>query len=136
MSKQSNSKKRHLPYKKRYIMRSDSTDYQKGYADGLKASYESSELDAYYVGVGYAKKASGDKHIGFNTDLERQQFEDGMKNKSKHFRSYRTEPPTFFERLFNGRLVRHEDAAGGYQKSRTNKTLKRLNKKRKKGARK
>ena len=57
--------------KNRYVMREDTSDYQKGYADGMKAAYDDSELDAYYAGVGYGKKASGDKHIGFNNDEER-----------------------------------------------------------------
>ena len=110
-------------------MRSDSTEYQMGYADGMKASFESSELDAYYAGVGYGKKASGDKHIGFNSDEERQQFEAGMKNKSKHFRSYRAEPPTFLERLFGGKEVRRENPVGTYKKQRTEKVRKRVSNK-------
>ena len=115
---------------KRYIMRSDSAEYQKGYADGMKASFESSELDAYFAGVGYAKKASGDKHIGFNSDYERQQFEDGMKNKHKHFRSYRTEKASFWERLFGGKGLKRENALGEYKKERIKKTQKKLKKKR------
>ena len=82
--------------KVRNKIQSDSTDYHKGYADGMKAAFEESELDAYYAGVGYGKKASGDKHLGFTSDYERQQFEAGIANKSKHFRAYRSEPPTFF----------------------------------------
>ena len=116
--------------KKRYYMRSDSSEYRKGYADGMKASFESSELDAYYAGVGYAKKASGDKYIGFNSDLERQQFEAGMKNKGKHFRYYRAEPPTFWERLFGGKSTRRENAVGDYRMKRFKKTKKRISKKR------
>ena len=88
-----------MPRKARHLMRDNTPDYQMGYADGMKAAFEESELDAYYAGVGYGKKAAGDKHIGFNNDEERQQFEAGIQNRGKHFRSYRAEP-TFFERLF------------------------------------
>ena len=134
MAKQKMSRKRkrdeYFEKRNRYVMNSDSTEYQKGYADGMKASFESSELDAYYAGVGYAKKACGDKHIGFNSDLERQQFEDGMKNKSKHFRSYRAEPLSFWERLFGGKSIRQENAVGDYRQKRFKKTKKRISKKR------
>ena len=112
-------------------MSSDSPEYQKGFADGMKASFESTELDAYYAGVGYGKKASGDKHIGFNSDYERQQFEAGMKNKNKHFRSYRAEKPGFFERLFGGKDLHYEAAVGEYRNERVNNTRKSLSKKRK-----
>ena len=114
----------------RYFMSSDSSEYQKGYADGMKASFESSELDAYYAGVGYAKKASGDKHIGFNSDLERQQFEDGMKNKNKHFKSYRAELPNFWERLFCRKTLKYENTVGEPKNNRLKKTKKRISKKR------
>lgn len=109
-------------------MRSDDAGYQKGYSDGMKAAFEESELDAYYAGVGYGKKASGDKHIGFNSDKEREQFEAGMKNKSKHFRSYRAEKPSFFERIFFG--ARKENSVGTYKDLRMKKTKQRLYKKR------
>ena len=92
--------------KNRHKLRSDTSDYHKGYADGMKAAFEESELDAYYTGVGYGKKQAGDKHIGFNSDLERQQFEAGMFNKDKHFRAYQSEPLTIWDRLFG---FRHTD---------------------------
>ena len=117
--------------KVRYELQSDSSDYHKGYADGMKAAFEESELDAYYAGVGYGKKAAGDKHIGFNNDEERQQFEAGMKNKGKHFRAYRAEPPTFLERLFGGRSIRRENAVAEYRGRKTKNTRKRLSRKRK-----
>ena len=80
--------------------RSDSSEYMQGYSDGMKQAFEESELDAYYAGVGYGKKNAGDKHIGFNNDEERRQFEKGMSNKDKHFKSFRTEPISFWERVF------------------------------------
>lgn len=107
-------------------IRSDSTDYHKGYADGMKAAFEESELDAYYAGVGYGNKAAGDKHIGFSSDEERQQFEAGVKNKSKHFRAYRSEPPTFLERLFG--IHKKDNATASYKSSRIKNAKKRLNK--------
>lgn len=119
--------------KVRHILESDSTDYHKGYADGMKAAFEESELDAYYAGVGYGKKSAGDKHIGFSSDEERRQFEAGMKNKSKHFRSYRSEPPTFFERLFG--IHRKDRPTGDYKKQRTRKTKKYVNRKRRRSGR-
>ena len=39
----------------RHNLTSDSSDYHKGYSDGMKAAFEESELDAYYAGVGYGK---------------------------------------------------------------------------------
>ena len=119
--------------KARYEMQSDSSDYHKGYSDGMKAAFEESELDAYYAGVGYGKKAAGDKHIGFNNDEERRQFEAGMRNKSKHFRAYRAEPPTLLERLFGGKSVRRENAVGEYRSRKAKNTLERLKKNREDG---
>ena len=113
-----------------FVKNTGSDDYNRGYADGLQASINEGELDAYYAGVGYAKKASGDKYIGFNSDLERQQFEAGMKNKGKHFRYYRAEAPTFWERLFGGKSTRRENAVGDYRMKRFKKTKKRISKKR------
>ncbi|MBQ8583285.1 MAG: hypothetical protein IJ488_01570 [Clostridia bacterium] len=122
--------------KARHEMQSDSSDYRKGYSDGMKAAFEESELDAYYAGVGYGKKASGDKHIGFNNDEERQQFEAGMRNKGKHFRAYRAEPPTFLERLFGGKSVRRENAVAEYRSKKTKNIHKRVSRKRKRAERK
>lgn len=81
-------------------LRSDSPEYMQGYSDGMKQAFEESELDAYYAGVGYGKKNAGDKHIGFNNDEERRQFEKGISNKDKHFRAYQAEPISFWERIF------------------------------------
>ncbi len=118
--------------KTRYVMKSETSEYHKGYADGIKAAFDESELDAYYTGVGYGKKASGDKHIGFNNDDERRSFEAGVKNNSKHFRAYRAEPPTFFERIFFGIKVKKENSTGSYQNKKNKYTKKRLNKNRRK----
>ena len=52
--------------KARRSMSSDTSEYYKGYQDGMRQAFEESELDAYYAGVGYGKMAAGDKHIGFN----------------------------------------------------------------------
>lgn len=86
--------------KTRHEIKSDNPDYSKGYRDGLKAAFEESELDAYYAGVGYGKKAAGVKHIGFSSPEEREQFQKGIEKKDRHFNSFRAEPPTFWERLF------------------------------------
>ena len=85
--------------KYRNELRSDSADYRSGYADGMRAAFEESELDAYYAGVGYGKKASGDKHIGFNNAKEYEQFQNGIDNKDKHFRGYRMEKRSFLEKI-------------------------------------
>ena len=87
----------------RHFIKSDTTEYHKGYADGMKAAFEESELDAFYAGVGYGKKNAKDKHIGFRNDEERRQFEAGMRSSDKHFRAYRAEPKGFFERLLTGK---------------------------------
>lgn len=85
---------------KRYNnLQSDDPGYRKGYSDGMKAAFEESELDAYYAGVGFGKKAAGVKHIGFSSPEERASFEKGIEKKDKHFNSYRAEPPTFWERV-------------------------------------
>ena len=89
--------------KSRHFIRSNTPEYTKGYADGMKAAFEESELDAYYAGVGYGKKNAKDKHIGFTNDEERRQFEAGIQNNHKHFRAYRAEPKGFFERLLTGK---------------------------------
>ena len=114
----------------RMPMRSDSSDYHKGYLDGRKSAFDESELDAYYAGVGYGKKAKGTKHLGFTSDEERRQFEAGVSNSGKHFRSYRAEPPSFLERLFFGRSLKHEAAVGAYSNKRVKKQAKRVKKRR------
>lgn len=90
----------------RMPMRSDSSDYHQGYLDGRKSVFEDSELDAYYAGVGYGKKSTSTKHMGFTNDEERRQFEMGISNSHKHFRAYRAEPLTFWERLFGRKKFR------------------------------
>ena len=115
--------------KARHMMKSDSSDYYMGYSDGMKAAFEESELDAYYAGVGYGKKAAKDKHIGFNNDEERQQFEAGIRNKNKHFSSYRSEPPTLLERLIGKKTYKKEEAVGTYQRKKTKYIRNRVSKK-------
>ena len=75
-------------------------EYQRGYLEGMKAAFEDTELDAYYAGVGYGKRIAGDKNLGFNSAKECETFEQGIRNKDKHFKSYRAKEPNFFERLF------------------------------------
>ena len=122
--------------KARYKLISNDSDYRKGYIDGMNDAFSESELDAYYTGVGYGKKMSGDKHIGFNNAEERRQFEKGIKNKEKHFKSYRAEPPSFWERLFGGAKLREENSVGKYRVKRLKRTGKKLSKKRIKAKRK
>lgn len=74
--------------KKKYNRSYNGNDYQKGYLDGMQDAFEESELDAYYAGVGYGKMKAKDKHIGFNSAKEREQFEKGLANKDNHFKSY------------------------------------------------
>lgn len=112
--------------KKRYRIRDDSRDYNKGFADGMKASFEESELDAYYTGVGYGKKSAGDKHLGFNSDDERLQFEAGVRNNKKHFRAYRAEKPSLFERIFCANSLKKERSIGGYKNHRVERVKKRV----------
>ena len=73
-------------------------DYQQGYRDGMQDAFDKSELDAYYAGVGYGKMKSKDKHIGFNSDEERREFEKGIADKDEHFKSYRAHK-TLWERF-------------------------------------
>ena len=117
--------------KKRYTMSKPSSDYSKGFNDGMNASYDKSELDAYYTGVGYGKKSSGDKHLGFNSDKERLQFEAGVRNYKKHYRVYRVEKPSLFERIFCAKTLKYESASGDYKKQRVKKVKKHINKRRK-----
>ena len=102
------------------------TEYEKGYSDGMKAAFEDSELDAYYTGVGYGKRQSKDKHIGFNSSEERRQFEKGVRNKDAHFKSYEVKEPSFFEKLFGKSSESHLISQSGAKKRRkkTNKTMK------------
>ena len=81
-------------------IRENDSEYNKGYLDGMQASFDSSELDAYYAGVGYGKAIAKNKHLGFNSEEERLEFEKGMRNKNNHFHVYRAKKPGFFERIF------------------------------------
>ena len=84
-------------------------NYQKGYRDGMQDAFDKSELDAYYAGVGYGKMKAKDKHIGFNSDEERREFEKGIADKDEHFKSYRAHK-SFWERLFGiGRKESRKD---------------------------
>ena len=112
--------------KARMPMQSDNADYHKGYLDGRRSAFDDSELDAYYAGVGYGKKSKSMKHIGFTSDEERKQFEAGVSNAGLHFRAYRAEPPSFWERLFFGRSIRREAAFGERKESRQKKWVKKV----------
>ena len=92
--------------KKRMPMRSDTPEYHQGYLDGRRSAFDDAELDAYYAGVGYGKKNTNTKHMGFTSDEERRQFEMGISNSYKHFRAYRAEPLTLWERLFGKKKSR------------------------------
>ena len=84
---------------KRFNRNEHDNDYQKGYRDGMQDAFDKSELDAYYAGVGYGKMKAKDKHIGFNSDEERREFEKGVANKDNHFKSYRARQ-SFWEKIF------------------------------------
>ena len=91
--------------KKRYQnIRDDGSDYTRGYQDGINAAFDSSELDAYYAGVGFGKMAAGDKYLGFRSDEEKDEFEKGILNKDKHFKFYSAQPPSLWERLFGKKI--------------------------------
>ena len=92
--------------KQRMPMRSDTPEFHQGYLDGRRSAFDDAELDAYYAGVGYGKKTANTKHMGFTNDEERRQFEMGISNSHKHFRAYRTEPLSFWERLFGKKKSR------------------------------
>ena len=113
-------------------MRSDSSDYHQGYLDGRKSAFEDSELDAYYAGVGYGKKNANTKHMGFTNDEERRQFEMGISNSHKHFRAYRAEPLTFWERLFGGKKARTDQISSADRRSATRARVKQNRRKKKK----
>ena len=104
--------------KSRHFIRSNTPEYTKGYADGMKAAFEESELDAYYAGVGYGKKNAKDKHIGFTNDEERRQFEAGIQNNHKHFRAYRAEPKTFLEKVFGKKESRSDTISTSDKRSK------------------
>ena len=78
----------------------ENNDYQKGYRDGMQDSFDESELDAYYAGVGYGKMEAKDKFIGFNSDRERRAFDRGVINKDQHFNAHQVQPMSFLQRLF------------------------------------
>ena len=84
----------------RRFEQSNDAEYRKGYYDGQHDAFAASELDAYYAGVGFGKREHGDAHIGFNNSKERRQFEEGIRNRNKHFNGYRVKPLTFWERIF------------------------------------
>ena len=85
---------------KRNFEKSNDAEYRKGYYDGQHDAFAASELDAYYAGVGFGKREHGDAHIGFNNSKERRQFEEGIRNRNKHFNGYRVKPLTFWEKIF------------------------------------
>lgn len=85
-------------YNHKFNRAEQDNDYQKGYRDGMQDAFDKSELDAYYAGVGYGKMKSKDKHIGFNSDEERREFEKGIADKDEHFKSYRAHK-TLWERF-------------------------------------
>lgn len=76
-------------------------DYSKGYIDGMLDSMEHNGLSAYYTGVGYGKRATNVKNLGFNSEKERQQFERGVKHKDNHFNALRVEPKSWLERFID-----------------------------------
>ena len=106
----------------------------KGYRDGMQQAFDESELDAYYVGVGYGKKTSGDKHIGFNSDKERASFQKGVSRKDHHFVAYRSEPLTWWEKLFGVKPERSYDSRN--RRSEARKRVKRTSRARKKNIKK
>ena len=107
-------------------------NYQKGYRDGMQDAFDKSELDAYYAGVGYGKMKAKDKHIGFNSDEERREFEKGIANKDQHFKSYRVRR-SFWEKLFG--IGRKEKSASAPSKSKPKKPSKKKKARTKKSGR-
>ena len=98
-----------MPRCKNMANNTSDSDYLKGYYDGMRDTYDSSEFDAYYAGVGFGKMQAKDKHLGFNSNEERQAFERGIENKDKHFKSIRAYR-SFWERLLGiGRKERRKD---------------------------
>lgn len=98
-----------MPRRKNMANNTFDSDYLKGYYDGMRDTYDSSEFDAYYAGVGFGKMQAKDKHLGFNSNEERQAFERGIENKDKHFKSIRAYR-SFWERLLGiGRKEHRKD---------------------------
>ena len=76
-----------------------------------------------------------DKHIGFNSDEERREFEKGIANKDQHFKSYRARR-SFWERLFGiGQKDVRKNGISQSQpkKTKSSRTLKKGKKKRRSG---
>lgn len=119
----------------RHNLRSDSSDYHKGYSDGMKSAFEESELDAYYAGVGYGKFQAGDKHIGFNNAEERRQFEKGIQKKDNHFNSYRLRKLSFWERIFGVKTSRRKRVDTRDRRKAAVKKVKRTSRARRKNTR-
>lgn len=111
-------------YNHKFNRAAQDNDYQKGYRDGMQDAFDKSELDAYYAGVGYGKMKSKDKHIGFNSDEERREFEKGIANKDEHFKSYQTRR-SFWQCLFG---VGNKDRISAPRKNYPKKALKKKKK--------
>ena len=105
-----------------------SDDYERGYNAGMKAILDETELDAYYAGVGYGKKNANDKYLGFNSKKERERFEEGIREKDKHFNAYRAEHLSWWERLFGVKRNRHDDIKIVDRRKEARKTVKRAKK--------
>ena len=116
--------------KKSDFMSSD--DYERGYYAGLNENIERTNLDAYFAGVGYGKKNSKDKYIGFNNAEEREQFENGIRQKDKHFNAHRAEPLSWWERLFGVKRNRHDDIKIVDRRGEARQKVKRASKKNRK----
>ena len=69
----------------------NSSDYQKGYIDGITDSMTDTNVHAFFAGVGYGKSEANVTHLGFNSAEERESFERGMAKKDDHFNAYRSE---------------------------------------------
>lgn len=122
--------------KVRYKMRENDSEYNKGFTDGLQASFDSSELDAYYAGVGYGKAIAKNKRLGFNSEEERLEFEKGMRNRNNHFHAYRARKPNIFERIFFPRDIAREKGMSRFKEDRKKRVDKRIEKQRDKTLRK
>ena len=121
--------------KVRNKVRNNESDYNKGFTDGLQASFDSSELDAYYAGVGYGKAIAKNKRLGFNSEEERLEFEKGMRNRNNHFHVYHARKPTLLERIFFPRDIAREKGMSRfkeYRKQRVNRFLEKKRLKREK----
>ena len=111
-------------------MRKNDSEYNKGFIDGMQASFDDSELDAYYAGVGYGKAIAKNKRLGFNSEEERMEFEKGMRNRNNHFHSYRARKPNIFERIFFPRDISREKGMSRFKEDRKKRVNKRIEKKR------